>query len=252
MREKIKKIPVYISCISYLYFILTYFVMNRVAFSFFFFILGTLLMVYYYLFKLIDGKKGIKMLINIIISVFLIIFSFVEFKIVSYPKETTTKSDYIVVLGARVVGKEPGLTLKGRLERACEYATKYNNKCKIVVSGGKGDGERISEAEAMKRYLVSKGIDENRIIKEDKSVNTQQNFLFSKDKIENDSNKSISNIKVTAVTTDFHAFRSSLYAKRAGYKEVSFFTRSSEKILIPVMYTREFFAVIKAYTIAAI
>lgn len=192
------------------------------------------------------------MIVKICAAVAIIVFVAVEGMIIAFPKKSTENCDYIIVLGARVMGNEPGLTLRGRLDRALEYVKSNDNDCKIVVSGGKGDGENISEAEAMKRYLVERGIKPDMIIKEDKSVNTMQNFEFSKDKIEKDSKENVADVDVKVVTTDFHAFRSEKYAKRAGYERLSFYTERTKWYLVPVFYAREFFAVIKMVLISII
>lgn len=192
------------------------------------------------------------MIVKICVAVAIIVFVAVEGMIIAFPKKSTENCDYIIVLGARVMGNEPGLTLRGRLDRALEYVKSNDNDCKIVVSGGKGDGENISEAEAMKRYLVERGIKPEMIIKEDKSVNTMQNFEFSRDKIEKDSKENVADVDVKVVTTDFHAFRSEKYAKRAGYEKLSFYTERTKWYLVPVFYAREFFAVIKMVLISII
>lgn len=192
------------------------------------------------------------MIVKICAAVAIIVFVAVEGMIIAFPKKSTENCDYIIVLGARVMGNEPGLTLRGRLDRALEYVKSNDNDCKIVVSGGKGDGENISEAEAMKRYLVERGIKPDMIIKEDKSVNTMQNFEFSRDKIEKDSKENVADVDVKVVTTDFHAFRSEKYAKRAGYERLSFYTERTKWYLVPVFYAREFFAVIKMVLISII
>ena len=70
--------------------------------------------------------------------------------------------DVLIVLGCAVRGERVSLTLKLRLDAALEYLEHSPNTA-VIVSGGKGDGENISEAEAMKRYLVSHGIDEGRM-----------------------------------------------------------------------------------------
>ncbi len=88
----------------------------------------------------------------------------------------------------------------------------------MVVSGGKGSGEKITEAKAMKDYLIKNGIDKNRIIEEDKSTNTYENFKYSKLKIEERSQRKLSDLKVKIVTTDFHVLRSKILAYRNGYK----------------------------------
>ena len=72
--------------------------------------------------------------------------------------------DTLIVLGAQVNGTKLSNSLKLRLERAKEYLDE-NPETIAVVSGGKGSGEEISEAEAMYEYLVSQGIDETRLIK---------------------------------------------------------------------------------------
>ena len=79
--------------------------------------------------------------------------------------------DVLIVLGCAVRGERVSLTLKLRLDAALEYLEHSPNTA-VIVSGGKGDGENISEAEAMKRYLAAHGVDESRIITEDKSTST--------------------------------------------------------------------------------
>ena len=122
------------------------------------------------------------------------------------------------------------------------YLTHDNPK--IIVSGGQGRGENISEASAMKSYLLSKGIDEKNIIMEDKSRTTKENFCFSKKIIEGDSHKKIENLNVKVITTDFHTLRSKIISKRVGYANTTFYTSSSNGALFILNYTREFFALI--------
>ena len=54
----------------------------------------------------------------------------------------------------------------------------------MIVSGGQGSDEAISEAEAMRRYLVEQGIRNEEIIMEDKSTNTEENLVFSMKKMD--------------------------------------------------------------------
>ena len=98
----------------------------------------------------------------------------------------------------------------------------------------------------MKKYLIKKGIKQE-IIMEDKSRTTKENLIFSKEIIEKDSNGKIEDIGVKIVTSDFHALRSNLIASNLGYEERSFFTNRTLPILMPVMYSREFFALIKYF-----
>jgi len=93
-------------------------------------------------------------------------------------KEADPKADYLIVLGAQVKGTTVSKILRKRLDTAVDYLAD-NPLTQVIVSGGQGNGEAISEAEAMKAYLLSKGIKEDRILKEDKSTKTNENIRFS-------------------------------------------------------------------------
>lgn len=88
-------------------------------------------------------------------------------------------ADYVIVLGARVRGAKISNSLKQRLDRAIEYSEEYPNTV-LVLSGGKGPGEEISEARAMYEYLQYNGIPEDKLLIEDQSSDTVQNIEFSR------------------------------------------------------------------------
>ena len=90
--------------------------------------------------------------------------------------------DYIIVLGAHVDGTRMTLALLERARRALLYLEE-NPGTKAVLSGGKGDGENISEAEAMYRYLTGHGINGDRLIREEESTSTKENLEFSRRRI---------------------------------------------------------------------
>ncbi|MCH5138421.1 YdcF family protein, partial [Clostridiaceae bacterium UIB06] len=89
------------------------------------------------------------------------------------------KSDCIIVLGCQVYRTTPSPFLAWRTEHALKLYKEGYGKY-IIVSGGQGPGENISEAEAMKRYLVSKGMEASKILIEDKSASTMANLINSK------------------------------------------------------------------------
>ncbi|MGL4772114.1 MAG: YdcF family protein, partial [Clostridium sp.] len=185
--------------------------------------------------------------IKVMFCVFIIFFIILEGMIILYPKNNTEKSDYLLILGAGVNGKTPSLTLKGRLDTTLEYLNKYDENVKIVVSGGQGPGEDISEAMCMKDYLMANGVDEEKIIMEDKSTSTGENFKFSKDILENYTGKKINELNIKVVTNDFHSLRSNMLGERQGYENLTFYTSKTNPSLIPVYYIRESIAFIKSY-----
>ena len=152
----------------------------------------------------------------------------------SEPKSNST----VIVLGCRVKNGKPSLMLKGRLDAAYNYLEK-NPDSICIVSGGKGADESISEAECMHKYLVDKGIDEKRLIKEDKSKTTYENFEFSAQIIEE---KSLSN-SVAIATNDYHEYRASIFAKKFSLDFGSVPSKTAY-YLYPVNYVRELFGIL--------
>jgi uncharacterized SAM-binding protein YcdF (DUF218 family) len=157
-------------------------------------------------------------------------------------KKDLTEPDYIIVLGAGLWGNVPSLTLVQRLEASLDIINLHPNT-KVILSGGKGSGETISEAEAMKKYLISKGISADRLIKEDKSTNTLENLSFSNKVIKDLTKKET--LKVTIVTSNFHMYRAKLLASRVGLIPQGY--PSPTKIfMVPTYFVREYLAIIKS------
>ncbi len=227
---------------------------TKIAFSVPVIILSILMMLYgikrEQISACIDKNKYLKkafMIIKICFFGFLAGVIVIEGIIIGFPKHDTSNSDYILVLGAGLKdGYNPSAILRYRLNAAIECSEEHKNIGKIVVSGGQGIDEMISEAEAMKKYLVDNGISENRILVEDESRNTAENFEFSKKIIEKDSGRPIEESEIKIITTDFHAFRSSFLAKRHDYRNVTNYSSKTVWYLIPISYLREAFAVIKS------
>jgi uncharacterized SAM-binding protein YcdF (DUF218 family) len=169
----------------------------------------------------------LKFLIIAASSVGLCLFLIIEGTIIYYSaKKAEPGADYMIVLGAQVRGTTITKSLKKRLDTAAEYL-KDNPETVTIVSGGQGTGEDITEAEAMLRYLISKGIEPARIMKEDRSTNTNENILFSR-KLMKDSSSS-----VIIVTNGFHIFRSLSIAKKQGMSDIQGLAAPSDRILTP-------------------
>jgi uncharacterized SAM-binding protein YcdF (DUF218 family) len=145
--------------------------------------------------------------------------------------------DYIIVLGAQVKGTRPSLALSWRINRAYEYLTE-NFDTIAVVSGGQGAGEDISEAECMKRELVSRGITEERILMEDKSSSTKENITFSLLIIGS------ADAEIGIVTNNFHVWRAVKIAHRAGADNAVGIAAPFRNPLIFHYMAREFFSTV--------
>lgn len=123
-----------------------------------------------------------------------------------------TEADALIVLGAALHGDRVTWVLSNRLDSAIEYL-EMHPETTVVVSGGQGSGETRPEGDAMRDYLVAHGVDEKRILVENKSTNTRENFEFSMKLIEEHLGEDVS---VAYVTTDFHVYRAGRVARSLG------------------------------------
>lgn len=142
--------------------------------------------------------------------------------------------DYIIVLGAKVNGTRPSLALRCRIDRAYEYLTENPNTV-AVLSGGQGAGEDISEAEAMCRGLVERGILEERLVLEARSTSTEENLKFSYDLIPQGAS-------VGLLTNNFHVWRAVRAAKAQG-QSPSGISASYPNVLLIHYMMREFLSI---------
>lgn len=151
--------------------------------------------------------------------------------------------DYLVILGC-CIRPDGSLTpiLKGRADAAIGFEKAQfaatGKHAKFVPSGGQGADEVISEAEAMARYLLEQGYPPEQIIREDKSVNTNQNIRFSRDKIEADVG-ALSGIKAGVATTNYHVFRSYVLAQKHGL-DAQGISAKTKWYFFPNAFLREF------------
>ncbi|SFC51296.1 YdcF family protein [Clostridium uliginosum] len=223
---------------------------TKISFSLPIAMVGIIFIIYHFIkerLKRIRNYDKLSRIFKSLICIALICFIGIEGIIIEYPKYKKENSDYILVLGAGLTnGKTPSLILQGRLDAALKCINEYNNTGYIVVSGGQGEDEYISEAMAMRTYLLNKGVPKEKVIIEDQSRDTNENFSYSKEKIKEHSGKSLDEVNVKIVTSDFHAFRSSILAKKNGYANFENYSSDTVWYLIPVMYTREAFALIKS------
>lgn len=181
----------------------------------------------------------------VLFSICIFTFIIVESLIYYYGhKKYLYSSDVIVILGARLYGSVPSPSLQARLDRGCGYLLDHEDAL-VVVTGGMGDGEDIPEAEAMKSYLLAKGIAEERILLEDESSNTYENIIFTKNVLkEHFPDFDFEHTKIGIVTNDYHVFRGVMMAKRFGLDAEGVPAKTPPTTLLKG-YLREYFGVLK-------
>lgn len=162
-------------------------------------------------------KKSLVIRLLVILMVlvyllFIILFALTTTFILVNSNEPEDPADVLIVLGCGIRGDQPTLTMKHRLDRAVEYLN-GNPDTLVIVSGGQSSDEICSEAYVMHKYLTAHGIDSSRIIQEDKSESTEENFRFSKHIIDDMPGKEK---RVVFITTRFHVYRSELVAAKQG------------------------------------
>lgn len=150
------------------------------------------------------------------------------------------QEDAVIVLGAGLKGGEVTPALRSRLDVAVGYST-ANPEAVIVVAGGQGPGESVTEALAMERYLVSHGVPEDRIIREDRSTSTHENFVFTKGLLEA---RFDADCTTAFITSDYHVFRAREIAEQAGIDSTHAHA-DTPWYGIPVDYVRESLAITK-------
>lgn len=174
-------------------------------------------------------------------------FLFVEGIIFYYGNLTPSQhGDVIVVLGAGLRnGNEISASLQYRLDEAVSLHKK-TPETMIVVSGGQGSDETISEAFAMRQYLITQGVKEDLILLEDKSTNTSENLQFTRNVLDE---HGIPSNRISLITNDFHMYRAMLLAQANGYEV---FPQPADSLWTTQLcfYTREFFGVVRAWLIA--
>ncbi|KIR01398.1 conserved membrane protein of SANA family [Lachnospiraceae bacterium TWA4] len=186
---------------------------------------------------------GLPLIIKILFMVILLTICIIEGLIISgFVDDPPEDLDYVIVLGAQVKKAGPSRILIQRTKAACEYLME-NPDTIMVVSGGQGYNEPMSEALAMKNYVLSHyDIPESRIIMEDQSTSTAENIAFSKKLVPLDA-------KVGIVTSNFHAYRAGKIARKAGFTNVSTIPAFSELPLLPSNMVREGMAVFKDWLV---
>lgn len=153
-------------------------------------------------------------------------------------KDKPVGKETLIVLGCRVNGEQPSLSLKERLDAAAEYLTAYPDTY-CIVSGGKGGNGNITEAECMYRYLTEHGIQADRIFKEEKARTTRENIKYSMEIIREEKLPQ----EIAIATSEYHQFRAGMIAKKEGVENRAVSAKTTWWLL-PTFYVRELYGIL--------
>ncbi len=193
-----------------------------------FFLIGGVLFIFFFD-RYVSGSEREVMIHDLIANLFAAVYLYFECMLlgaivanaIAARYEPEPDKDFIIILGCGIrKDGTPTPLLRGRIDRALAFAEKqkaYTGREPVfVTSGGQGPDEVVSESACMKRYLMEHGVPEERIVEEDGSTDTAENMRFSKEKIMEIDPCG----KIAFSTTNYHVFRSGIYARRVKMRAV--------------------------------
>ena len=127
-------------------------------------------------------------------------------------ESAAAEADYAVVLGAKVNGTTPSRALRARLDAALRFM-ELSGSAPVIVSGGQGPDEGMSEAQAMYDYLAAHGADMTRVYMEDQSHTTRENLLNARVIAEA---LGVGEGSVCIISSEFHLCRAQFIARSLG------------------------------------
>ncbi len=176
-----------------------------------------------------SGSEREVMIHDLIVNLFAAIYLYFECMLIgtinadaiAARSEPEPDRDFLIIPGCAILADgTPTPLLQGRIDRALEFARKQKEltgrDITFIASGGKGTDETISEAACIVQYLKKQGVPDERIILEDRSTDTFENMKFSKEKILSTGRSG----KIAFATTNYHVFRSGLFARRVKMRAV--------------------------------
>lgn len=153
----------------------------------------------------------------------------------------------MIVLGCQVKSWGPSILLRDRLDKALDYLEDHPDVT-VVVSGGQGPDEHISEARAMYDYLVEHGVNSEQILLEDRSQNTVQNLEYSMELLAEEGYDVTDDMIV--VSNGFHLTRVRMIWARVCGCDDNLSTLAAPSSHVPSrlkMYIREPLALVKSF-----
>ena len=153
----------------------------------------------------------------------------------------------MVILGCQVKPWGPSVLLQDRLDKALDYLEDHPDLT-IVVSGGQGPDEHISEAQCMYDYLTEHGVDGEQILMEDQSSNTVENLRYTIELLADEGCDTTADMVV--VSNGFHLTRVRMLWSRVCGGDYNLSTLAAPSSHVPSrlkMYIREPLALVKSF-----
>ena len=156
--------------------------------------------------------RKFRIMLTILLALCLLLFAGGEYPVLRASRGTPDfDADYLIVLGAGVNGSTPSLSMLNRLAAAKSYLDAHPG-CIAVVSGGQGEGEDITEAEAMYRWLTAQGVPSARILRENCAASTLENLKYSLALLPD-----AADARIAVCSSEYHLYRAQYLARRLGF-----------------------------------
>ena len=185
-------------------------------------------------------RKKLVIIPFIVICIAVITAAAISVMMIAQASKAPQESMTVIILGCRVKPEGPSQMLRTRTLAAARFMEQHPD-CVCIASGGRGGDEPMSESEAIRDILIEYGISPDRIIMEDKSTSTRENFSFSKELIKERGLPE----KIAIATSEYHQLRASMIAADNGFGECySLPSAHTQLFLLPSYWIREWYGVI--------
>ena len=175
----------------------------------------------------------------VLAGVYLALIAFVS--VSGYMNPPTGDERVIIVLGAGLHKDKPSKLLQCRLNKAYDYAAAHPDTL-VITSGGQGRDEWVPEGDAMRDYLIAKGLPPERVLSENRSTSTEENFAFSLALLQSRGFSQAT--PIVYVSNEFHCYRAGRYAAMAGFTNVSELAAATPLRSVLPCYMREALALL--------
>lgn len=196
-------------------------------------------------------KSGAKKWLTALLALVLVVvvcFGVLECIVYSGARtQVSGEPDLMVIFGCQVMPWGPSVLLQDRLNTALDYL-KDHPELTVVVTGGKGDDEHLSEAQAMFDYLVARGVNADQIIMEDRATTTWENVLYTRELFRSGAFETSGNVLL--VSSNFHLTRIKMLWNRVWPEDCTLSTLAAPCSHAPSrfrMFFREPLALVKSF-----